>query len=210
MSTDAAERFSVLVDEPRPRSVVPPVVVGATLLVLLVGGQLGLAVVGDEPPTSTAGPEVVTAPTPAMTATVRPEALTAPTVVPAPDASGALAAAVDPRRVQLQQALDAAGPVTFDPVTGEPTEGRTEVLNAVAAAVLEAGDLPVAVVGHPVPSGDPAVDEAAALELAESVSLSLRLRMVPAQLLAPEPAGATDEPPANGVGSVDFRVLPPA
>lgn len=208
MSTDeSAEQFSVLVDEPRPRSVVPPVVVGAVLLVLLVGGQIGLAAVGDEPSTTTAGPEAVTAPAVAVTTAARPEAVTAPTV--GPGASGTPAAAVDARRVELQRALDAAGPVTFDPVTGEPTEGRTEVLNAVAAAVLEAGDLPVAVVGHPVPSGDPAVDEAAALELAESVSLSLRLRMVPPQLLVPEPAGATDDPPATGVGSVDFRVLPP-
>lgn len=118
----------------------------------------------------------------------------------------------DPRAVALQEALDAAGDVTFDPVTGEPSESRTAVLNAVAAAVLEAGDLPIAVVGHAEPSDSPGVEQSIGLQRAQAVELSLRLRMVPRELLVTESAGAGEVADADaGAGNrrVSFRVLPP-
>ncbi len=96
-------------------------------------------------------------------------------------------------------------------MTGEATQARTAVLDNVAAAVQEYGDIPVTIVGHAEPSDDTAAEQALALQRAEDVALFLRLRMVPADLLRVASAGATEAAaadPAAGNSRVSFRVFP--
>lgn len=218
MSTDAFEEsHSVLVDAPAKRSPVLPLVVGAGLLTVLLGAQLGVAAARvDGSTTALPAAQVVDAPSsgptaePAPTASVAPSAPASVPAAPAPPAPPA--ALSDPRAVALQEALDAAGDVTFDPVTGEPSESRSAVLNAVAAAVLEAGDLPIAVVGHSEPSDSPEAEQSIGLQRAEEVALSLRLRMVPPALLVTDSVGAAQVAEGDGEAGnrrVSFRVLPP-
>lgn len=176
-----------------------PVVLGAVACAVLVAAQLGLGGVGGVETSvlsvTARAPAAVEDPAPPTGTSAPPSPDSGETILPPPAEPG-------PEAQLLAETLAAAGDIRFDIGAVQPADGSTEQLDAVAQAIRAAPNSRIGIIGYSDPGGDASV----AQDRAESVTLSMRLRMIPADQLVTD-VGSIEA--AGGSGRVELRVLGP-
>jgi len=175
---------------PRRREPGPVLGVAASLLILLVAGQVSLASMLEQ-----GVDESVAAP--AATATTSATAMTSPSVAALPTATAPPSTTDGPPAPAVTGA--AVVELTYGSGADTPDPGAGDLLDEVADELLDDPAAVVRVVGHAEPSNDPDLEKQLSLERALRVVDLLGRRGVPPARVQVVAAGATEaEAPGDG------------
>lgn len=180
---------------PRRREPGPVLGVAASLLVLLVAGQVSLASARDD-----AG-DAVPVSAPAATAPASPSTDDA-----TGDATGGSTG--DATADVTGETAEGAAVVelTFDSGADTPEPGAEDLLDQVAGRLRDDPDAMVRIVGHAEPSNDPDLEKQLSLERALRVVDLLGLRGVPSERVQVVAAGSTQAPSSDDGEAGNSRV----